>query len=32
MKVRERGKHSIGLEVRAGDQVVIPAGFISNVR
>jgi hypothetical protein len=29
MRVRERGKHSIGLEVRAGDQVVIPAGFIS---
>lgn len=28
MKVREPGAHGIGVQVRKGDQVVIPAGFI----
>jgi hypothetical protein len=28
IKLREPGKHGIGLQVRAGDQVVIPAEWV----
>jgi hypothetical protein len=29
LKVRELGKHGIGIEIRKGDEFVIPAGFIN---
>jgi hypothetical protein len=28
IKVRESGKHGIGVEIRKGDRVVVPSGFI----
>lgn len=28
MRIRELGKHGIGIEIRKGDEFVIPAGFI----
>ena len=28
IRVRERGKHGIGIEVKKGDQFVLPEGFI----
>jgi hypothetical protein len=29
MKIREPGKHGIGIEIRAGDQVVMPANWLT---
>src|SRR3954471_22502626 len=29
MKIRELGKHGIGIEIKKGDQFVIPANFIT---
>lgn len=29
MKVREPGKHGIGIQVRQGDEVVVPAGWLA---
>src|ERR1044071_6333032 len=28
IKVRESGKHGIGIQIRKGDQVVMPAGWL----